>query len=219
MRPTTWADQLIEGLDNEVRTELPADPARAIRDYFGLTVRESNTLSVRGDGGWCDGLSFRRHNEVLYAPSAFSKRRYFTMLHELGHKLTDDEEDEEILDWLGELENERRVVEQVCDLVAGRLLVPDSAIDTALREERPTGTALARLYRASNASREACAVALVRRIGCPGFITVIRDDIVTFTSRLGEPRPAPWRDIPLPTSRSSPIASEPRDPSHRELVA
>lgn len=118
---------------------------------------------------------------------------------ELGHKLTDDEGDEEILDWLGEIDNEREVVEQVCDLVAGRLLVPDSTINELLDGFRPTGEALARLYRASNASREACAVALSRRLGCPGFITVIRDDIVTFTSRLGEPRPAPWRDVPLPT--------------------
>lgn len=123
---------------------LAADPARAMADYFGLTVRESSTLSQRGDGGWCDGMSFRRHNEVLYAPSPFSKRKYFTMLHELGHKLTDDEEDEEILDGLGEIDNEHEVVEQVCDLVAGRLLVPDSTINEVLDGFRPTGEALAR---------------------------------------------------------------------------
>jgi hypothetical protein len=199
VRPTTWADRLVEELDEDVRAELAADPAKAMRDYFGLTVRESETLSQRGDGGWCDGMSFRHHNEVLYAPSPFSKRKYFTMLHELGHKLADDEEDGEILDWLGELKNEREVIEQVCDLVAGRLLVLDSTLDEVLGGERPTGKALARLHCESNASREACAVALSRRLGCPGFITVIRDDIVTFTSRLGEPKPAPWRDVPLPT--------------------
>ncbi len=199
MRPATWAERLFKELDEEIRTELAADPAGAMRDYFGLTVRESNTLSQRGDGGWCDGMSFRRYNEVLYAPSPFSKRRYFTMLHELGHKLTDDEDDEEVLDWLGELKNEREVVERVCDLIAGRLLVPDSVLDKVLGTERPTGEALARLHRDTNASREACAVALSRRLGCRGFITVIRGDVITFTSRVDEPKPAPWRDVPLPT--------------------
>ena len=199
MRPAIWADRLVKALDEEVRSELAADPASAMRDYFGLSVRESNTLSQRGHGGWCDGLSFRRHKEVLYAPSPFSKRKFFTMLHELGHKLADDEDDEEILDWLGELDNERSVVEHVCDLVAGRLLVPDPAIEEALEGSRPTGQALARLHHGTHASREACAVALSRRLGCAGFISVIRNDVVTFTARLGDPRPAPWRDVPLPT--------------------
>lgn len=60
MRPTTWADRLVEGLDRDVRTELAADPATAMGNYFGLTVRQSEALSQRGEGGWCDGLSFRR---------------------------------------------------------------------------------------------------------------------------------------------------------------
>lgn len=200
MRPTTWADRLVEALDEELRLELAADPPGAMRDYFGLSVRESNTLSQRGDGGWCDGLSFRRHNEVLYAPTPYSKRKYFTMLHELGHKLADDEDDDETLDWLGALDNERSVVERVCDLVAGRLLVPDRVLDKVLAGTRPTGQTLALLYGDTNASREACAVALSRRLGCPGFITVIRDDVITFTARVGDPRPAPWRDVPLPAS-------------------
>jgi hypothetical protein len=202
MTPDSWADRLLDDLDEELRGELAADPAAAMRDYFGLTVRESTALQRRGDGGWCDGLSFGRHNEVLYGPSPFSKRMYFTMLHELGHKLTDDENDDDILNWLGELSNERGVVERVCDLVAGRLLVPDAALDNALEGARPTGEALSRLYDHpnANASREACAVALSRRLGCAGFIAVIRDDLITFTARLGEPRPAPWRDVPLPSA-------------------
>lgn len=202
MRPSTWADQLVGELSKEVRADLAADPASAMRRHFGLIVRESSTLSQRGDGGWCDGMSFRRQNEVLYAPSPFSKRKYFTMLHELAHKLTDDEEDEEILDWLGELKNERQVVEQVCDFIAGRLLVPDWVLEEVLEGKRPTGQALARLYLNPNlnASREASAVALSRRLGCPGFIAVIRDGTVTFTSRLGEPTPVPSRNVPLPTS-------------------
>ena len=48
----------------------------------------------------------------------------------------------------------------MCDLVAGRLLVPNSTLDDVLGGERPTGQALARLHDGSNASREACAVAL-----------------------------------------------------------
>lgn len=200
MTPSSWADRLVEGIDRKVREQLAVDPARAMYEHFGLTVQPSNTLSQRGSGGWCDGLSFRRHNEVLYAPSPFSKRMYFTLLHELGHKLTDEEADPQILDWLGELPDERRVVEQVCDLVAGRLLVPDGTIVGVLEGGRPTGLALAQLHKITNASREACAVALARHLGCPGFIAVIRDDTVTFTARTGDPQPAPWRDVPVPSS-------------------
>lgn len=199
MTPTAWADLIVSRIPEEVTEALAADPAQAMRDHFELSVRASNTLGHRGEGGWCDGLSFRRHREVLYAPSPYSKRMYFTLLHEVGHKLTDDEEDPEVLDWLGELPDERRVVEQVCDLVAGRLLVPEAAAVEALQGERPTGAALARLHEITNASREACAVALAPRIGCPGFVTVIRDERITFTARLADPQSAPWRDVPLPT--------------------
>jgi Zn-dependent peptidase ImmA (M78 family) len=199
MTPRAWVEHLVGQIDQETKEALARGPAQALRDYFGLRVVESSTLSKRGDGGWCDGLSFSSHDEVLYAPSPFSKRKNFTILHELGHKLTDEETDEEILDWLGEIKDERQVVEHVCDLVAARLLLPDAMVESALEEERPTGAALARLHRDSHASREACAMALSQRLGCTGFVCVIRDDTVTFTGRLGVPRPAPWRDVSLPT--------------------
>lgn len=198
MTPNIWADSLVARIDEDVRVQLAADPASAMSLHFGLTVSESTTLSKRGNGGWCDGLSFRRHNQVLYAPSPYSKRKYFTMLHEFGHVLTDDEDDENVLDWLGELDNERELIERVCDLVAGRLLVPDRLVDEVLDEGRPIGESLRRLHTSSNASREACAVALSRRLGCPGFVSVIKDDVVTFTARLGEPIPAPWKDVQVP---------------------
>lgn len=199
MTPTAWTDRIVSRMSQEVRDALAANPAQAMRDHFGLSVRPSNTLGQRGEGGWCDGLSFRRHGEVLYAPSPYSKRVYFTLLHEVGHKLTDDEAEREILDWLGDLPDERGVVEHVCDLIAGRLLVPETAITQALEDQRPTGIALARLHEITNASREACAVALVRHVGCPGFICVIRDETITFTARIGDPQPAPWRNTPVPT--------------------
>ena len=81
------------------RDALAADPKRALTERFGLRVREQDELAQRRDaGGWCDGISFLDDGVVLYAPSPFSRRENFTLTHELGHKLT--EEDDDALDWL-----------------------------------------------------------------------------------------------------------------------
>src|SRR5260370_40861823 len=105
------------------RAALAADPKRALTERFGLRVREQDELAQRRDaGGWCDGISFLDDDVVLYAPSPFSRRENFTLTHEVGHKLT--EEDNDALDWLADRDQPGRDLAQLCDLIPATLLLP-----------------------------------------------------------------------------------------------
>jgi Zn-dependent peptidase ImmA (M78 family) len=155
------------------RDAVATDPKRALTERFGLRVREQDELAQRRDaGGWCDGISFLDDGVVLYAPSPFSRRENFTLTHELGHKLT--EEDDDALDWLADRDQPGRDLEQLCDLIAARLLLPDPLITEVLDRRAPEAAHIRALYEASAASEVVCAIALAQRLPCQGA-TIIMD--------------------------------------------
>ena len=164
MNRRDWAELLVASIPPEVRLAIAEAPAQALRDHLGLKVTPSEHLSRREAGGWCDGVSFSEGGEILYAPTPWSDRENFTITHELGHLLVDAEQDEEILVWSADLP--AKAIEEVCDMVASRLLLSDEAIQEALGGDQPTGLAVLRLFKSSNASRQAVAVALAQRLRC-----------------------------------------------------
>jgi Zn-dependent peptidase ImmA (M78 family) len=154
------------------RDALATDPKRALTERFGLRVREQDELAQRRDaGGWCDGISFLDDGVVLYAPTPFSRRENFTLTHELGHKLT--EEDNDALDWLANRDQPERDLEQLCDLIATRLLLPDTLIAQTLNRRAPEAAHIRALYEASAASEVVCAIALAQRLPCQGAILIM----------------------------------------------
>ena len=185
------------------REALSADPKSSIVQHFGLSLQQASTLGKRrGAGGWCDGLSFTEEGVVLYAPTPWSRRENFTIAHELGHHLTDADEDDDLWDWLGDHPGRGKFIEDTCDAIASRLLLPREVVTSVLDEHRASGSAVHGLYVTSNASREVCAIAVAERIGCDGFALLAKIDTatVTFASRFGETTPSPWRDDALPES-------------------
>jgi len=193
-----WAARLIGSIAPGVRSELAQDPAAALRRRFDLIVQATQTPARRGEGGWCDGLSFLHERLVLYVPTPSSRREHFTLLHELGHHLAATCDD--LLEWAADSPNPSRVIEEMCDAMAAQLLLPDELLNGVLARAKPSAQHLVALYERSTASREVCAIALAQRLGCEGFVTLIRRDRleVTFSSRVAETRPYAWRGDLLP---------------------
>ena len=129
-----------------------------------------------------------------------SKRENFTLCHELAHFLVDEDSDEATADWAADLHNRDKVIEDVCDIVAQRLLIPDDLVRRTVAEHGVTGSALAHLFATSEASRQACAVALAQRLGGDGFVAIadMRESVVTFASRAHKGYPFPRRNAPIP---------------------
>ncbi len=201
--PQRWADRLVASLDATTRELVSRDPKEATISCFGLSLREAPALTERrGAGGWCDGLSFIEEGVLLYAPTPGSRRENFTIGHEIGHHLTDADEDDDLWDWLGDHAERGAFIEHTCDAIASRLLLPRDRLSATLADRRPSGSALHELFTSSKASREVCAIAIAERIGCDGFVLLAKADTatVTFASRFGETRPTPWRNDPLPSA-------------------
>jgi len=199
--PRKWAERLVAQLDSATREGLRTDPARAIPEHLGLTVVERDDLGERGDGGWCDGMSITEKGVIFYAPTDNSKRENFTLDHEVGHYLVDNDTDETTLDWAADLPERPKVIEQVCNIVASRLLLPEEEVRGVLGATGPGGDAVALLEARSEASREVCAIAVAERLPCDGFVALVnlRTSVVTFAARAGQGRPYPRRDEPVPT--------------------
>lgn len=198
MATQEWADRLIAKLPPEVREALAGAPAAALKRHFGLETRPTRQPPSRGEGGWCDGLSILEDRLILYVPAQTPRRDNFTLLHEFGHFLA--REDEDFLVWVADQPETARVIEAVCDRVAAGLLLPKALVEDVLAGQSPAARHIQELYQRSQASREACIVALSRYLGTEGFIALIERDPtrVRFAARSVDTRPYAWRGDPLP---------------------
>lgn len=199
-----WADRLAATVTVDVRARFADDPKGTVTRQLGLRIVPSAALErSRGDKGSCDGVSIIEDGVIHYALTPFSKRENFTIAHEVGHLLVDSfDPEDDMWDWLADQPDSRRLVEDTCDLVARRLLLPREQVDAVLGRERASGTAVVRLYDSSEASREVCAIAIAERLGCEGFVMLAKAGTgrVTFVSRAGRASPAPWSGDQLPMS-------------------
>jgi hypothetical protein len=198
----------LETVTPQGRAALALDPLGALQD-LGITVRPVEKLGggdVRGDGGSCDGMSFLDGGVILYAPSPFSRRENFTLAHEYGHFLVNEQED--ILDWLADLSDSHRALETVCDRIASELLLPKGLIDAVLQGGVPRAVHLRALYELSNASEPCCAIALANRLKVMGAVVIAERGVHTVRHASIRPGPAdewpsvyPWRGETLPPGR------------------
>lgn len=195
-------------LTQKIRAEFAADPKTVLRDGLGLKVRHAEHLSdQRGDGGACDGVSFLTDGVILYAPTPQSRRENFTLAHELGHWLID--QTPAIYDWLFEQADPNQELETICDRIAQRLLLADSDIDHVLGGAPVQARHVLDLYKRSNASLPACAIALASRLPGLGAVLIIEADpdldsaAVRYASvhsdpERGWPKVYPWPGQPVP---------------------
>ena len=208
MTARSHARRLVDSLDEQVRADLAADPLSAIQVHLELDVQPAISFAKRGHGGWCDGASIRQGSLILYRPTP-GRRENFTLLHEVGHHLLDDD----ALSWMADQDDPNRLREQVCDLVASMLLVPEAVVDGVLAAEPLSARSIPALYDSTEASRSACAVALAQRLPCDGFVVMVADDEdhVFFGARARDTRPYAWAGDPLPPAH--PLARS--DPPER----
>ena len=193
-------DRALSQVSPDVHARFAADPIEVLRSDFRLTVKEVGHLAnAREDGGACDGVSFLEDGVILYAPTPASRRENFTLAHELGHWLAENAPD--VYDWLANQEDPGRLLETVCDRIAQRLLLPDSAAKAVIGSGPIRAQHLFDLYGATQASRPVCAIALAKHLPGLGAIIIINryTGVVAHASvnpdpERGWPTVFPWRN-------------------------
>lgn len=183
----------------DVRARFPTDLLGVMRADFGLSVRAVDHLAGgRSEGGICDGMSYLEDGVVLYTPTDGSRRENFTLAHEFGHYLV--EQAEEVLNWVADQKEPAKLLESICDQVGQQLLLPKSAIAAVVDGGPVRAQHVIDLFRASNASRPVCAIALANRLNGMGAIAlvdratgVVTDASVRPDPDRGWPTVYPWR--------------------------
>lgn len=194
----------LSSLDPETRGLLATDPIEGLR-ALGLSVQAMDRLNdTRHDGGACDGVSFLREGLILYASSPNSRRENFTLGHELGHYLVD--QNATIMNWLGDQPEAMAQLETICDRIASGLLLSQDDVDLVIQGRPITAAYVLDLYANSKASRPACAIAVADRMRGLGAVAIINADTRVVGSSsvhpdpdLGWPEVFPWRGQPVPS--------------------
>jgi hypothetical protein len=207
MKINGWVDGAIRRLPSAVRERLVLDPLSTMVEDLHLDVRASPHLSrSRSDGGACDGVSFLDDGVVLYAPTPFSKRENFTLAHELGHWLIN--EDERLLVWLADQDSPAQLLETLCDAIAQKLLLPDDLVRSVVRSP-PRVRDILDLAEQSVASIPASAIAVAARLPGLGAAIIVDPETREVLSSTVHPDPEqgwptiyPWRGDRIPSEHS-----------------
>ena len=192
------ARRIVASIASDKRTLIASDPIAGIESLGYTVVAEAALNSKRGAGGWCDGLSFAEHNTVIYAPTPGSNRQNFTLLHEVGHILV--ENDDSALVWLADCDNADRELERLCDEIGSALVVPEELLDDIVGVGPLTAMDLKTLVTVSSASGPACAIALATRLssGAVAIIDRATSTVVHSAIRGDDLQVYPWRETSVP---------------------
>lgn len=181
-------DLAVSAIDEQTQARFMTAPVAVLRDDLGLKVQAVEHLAEsRADGGACDGMSFLEDGVVLYAPTPNSRRENFTLAHELGHWLV--EQNEDLLNWLGEQSDAAKMLETLCDRIAQRMLLPEAVLRSVVADSPISARHVLELYEASEASRPACAIALASRLPRLGAVVIV--DRASQTVQSASVRPDP----------------------------
>lgn len=208
MKLEPWVERAVGILDAQTQEQFTLDPEAALTTQLGLTVRAVETLAnSRADGGFCDGMSFLEDGVILYAPTPNSRRQNFTLAHELGHWIV--EKDQGLFDWIADQADPTSLLETVCDQIAQRLLLPDALTNDVIGTELVRAQHVQDLFDSSQASYQACAIAIARHIRGLGAVVLIdRFDGQVHHASIqpdpddGWPEVYPWRGQVIPEAHA-----------------
>lgn len=198
MNARRWAAQLLAAEESATLHLMATAPARTLQEKYDITVTRSTEITPRGAGGWCDGMSNTQGRVVLYRPTR-SRRQNFTLCHELGHFLI--EQDDDCFDWCMDQPESGRVVEELCDEIASRILVTSE--QRAALPRPVTASSVVELFEQTDASRSVCLNVVVDALPGDGFGVLIDGndpETVFYASRKEETRPYAWKGDPVPGS-------------------
>ncbi len=195
---------VLDLLEPEIQQRFAEEPLVVLREDLGLRVSALEKVSgARSGGGACDGTSFIDDNVILYVPTPNSRREQFTLGHELGHWLIP--QCDEVMEWILQQRNASQLVETICDQVAQRLLLPPASIDLVVADGPVRAEHVNELFESTQASRQACAIAVANRLPHVGAVALIdrTDNSVVFASirpdpEQGWPTVIPWKGQLLP---------------------
>jgi Zn-dependent peptidase ImmA (M78 family) len=190
--------RIVAAIEDQQRAVIATDPIAGIESLGYTVVAEPALTSKRGAGGWCDGMSFAEHNTVMYAPTPGSKKENFTLLHEVGHILV--EQDDDALIWIADRDNPDVELERLCEEIAAALVVPEDLLKEVVGTGPLTGEDLKTLVARSAASGPACAIALSSRLSSGAVVIIDRVEAHVIHSALrGEELTVyPWKDNEVP---------------------
>lgn len=140
----------------------------------------------------------RRPGSSSTAPRQ-ARRENFKLAHELAHHLVDDDGD--CPSWLADQPDPLRLLEEVCDLIATEVLIPQETITTVLGGHPPSAQTVASLHDTTVAFRTACAIAVANKLPCDGFVLLAErgTNEVFAGARARDTRPYAWRGDASPT--------------------
>lgn len=201
MTISSHVTRILAGLTTEQLEDCRVDIRYAIELHWGQTAVAATSMTTRGQGGWCDGMSISSAGVILYRPTG-NRRENFTLAHELGHLLV--EQDDVCLSWLADQQDPLRTREQLCDGIAARVLIPAGVVDKVLAGGPPNAGCLQRLHDATTASWPACVNALAERLPCDGFVAIIDtyDNTIYYASRARDTYPYAWARDSLPSGHT-----------------
>lgn len=180
------ASRITSGLTALELDQLASEPFRALNE-LGFELRFRAEPEIVGDCSVAGSFEVGPPPVINVVVAASVGRQHFTALHEYGHRLVLN--DAEIQDvFFEDRDGGRRLEEDICDAIAGQLLIPDSRVDEYIDSKGPTAHAVLNLIHATpNSSREACCVRAVERLRGPGHVMLARDGIAQFTASRGTP--------------------------------
>ncbi|WP_404474200.1 ImmA/IrrE family metallo-endopeptidase [Microbacterium aerolatum] len=204
MNVSQAVERLLGRLSAERVLRFGADPVGTVEEIFGIRAVASDGLAERrGAGGACDGVSFLDDGMLFYAPTEFSKRHNFTIAHEVGHHLVN--QDDGVSDWVYDQRDHEAILETICDQIAQQLLLPTGEVAAFLEGRVPRARDVLDLYEGSSASRPVCAIAVAHHLPKFGAVALIQRATMTVTSSSVSPDPEngwsfiyPWPGQQLP---------------------
>lgn len=179
------ARRLVAAIPADQRQALSEDPLVAL-EALGFALRLRAELEITGACSVAGSFQPGPPPTITVVETRSRGRRYFTALHEYGHRLI--AADHDIHDvFLAEDDDGARLEEDVCDAVAAELLLPDTMVDAHIGPAGPSAQSVIDLFHASHASREACCVRAAQRIAGPGHVMLAVDGVAQFTATTGSP--------------------------------
>jgi len=126
-----------------------------------------------------------RPPRLLVAQDVTTGRRAFSTLHEYAHHLRNHVDS--IVDAFWEMpDGGASIEEDLADAFAAAVLLPEQTVAEAF-SSGVTAAAVARLWHASPASREACCVSAASQLSSPGYVMLLDQDCISrFAARHGD---------------------------------
>jgi hypothetical protein len=164
----------LEQLAPGATARLAADPFAELASWNGIRVKRVPEVEGTAAGGCSVSGAYSTRTAppaLVIAESLSPRRQRFTLLHELGHHL--QQNDLALGEAVLEHEDSKAFEDAACDAFAAAVLLPEPLVSAVIGVHGATVEAALELYRRTSASRAAICVRLAAAMQRPGVAAVI----------------------------------------------